>query len=85
MIKLTLYTKPDCCLCDEALDALERVRAERTFELEAVDISNDPELVRRYGERIPVVHVSGIPTFEYRVDEDELRRLLAEVPMLARS
>jgi glutaredoxin len=84
MIKLTLYTKPDCCLCDEALESLERVRAERPFELEAVDISNDPDLVRRYGDRIPVVHVSGMPTFDYRVDEDELRRLLAEVPTLAK-
>jgi glutaredoxin len=85
MIKLTLYTKPDCCLCDEALAALERVRAERPFELEAVDISGDPDLVRRYGERIPVVHVSGIPTFEYRVDEEELVQLLAQVPTLSGS
>jgi glutaredoxin len=83
MIKLTLYTKPDCCLCDEALEALERVRAEHSFELESVDISDDPELIRRYGERIPVVHVSGIPTFEHRIDEDELRRLLAGVPTLS--
>jgi glutaredoxin len=82
MIKLTLYTKPDCCLCDEALEALERVRAERPFELESVDISTEPGLMNRYGERIPVVHVSGIPTFEHRVDEEELQRLLAIVPTL---
>jgi glutaredoxin len=85
MIKLTLYTKSDCCLCDEALAALERVRAERPFQLEAVDIEGDPELMRRYGERIPVVHVSGIPTFEYRVDESELRQILTAVPTLAAS
>jgi glutaredoxin len=84
-MKLTLYTKPDCCLCDEALDALERVRSEHPFELESVDISGDPELIRRFGKRIPVVHVSGIPTFEYRVDENELRRVLARVPTLARA
>jgi hypothetical protein len=80
MIKLTLYTKSDCCLCDEALEALQRIRAERPFELESVDIEGDAELTRRYGERIPVVHVSGIPTFEYRVDEDELRQILSAVP-----
>ena len=82
MMKLTLYTKSDCCLCDEALAALERVRAERLFELETVDIEGDPDLMRRYGERIPVVHVSGITTFEYRVDEDELRQILSAVPTL---
>jgi thiol-disulfide isomerase/thioredoxin len=85
MIKLTLYTKPDCCLCDEAFEALERVRAETPFELEAVDISGDPELINRYGERIPVVHVSGIPTFEYRVDEEDLRQILSAVPTPIRS
>jgi hypothetical protein len=80
LIKLILYTKSDCCLCEEALAALERVRADRPFELEAVDIGGDPELMERYGERIPVVHVSGISTFEYRVDEDELREILSAVP-----
>jgi glutaredoxin len=84
-MKLTLYTKPDCCLCDEALEALGRVRAEHPFELESVDISGDPDLIRRYGERIPVVHVSGIAAFEYRVDEDELRRVLAHVSTVARA
>ena len=24
MTTVTLYTKPDCCLCDEALEVLER-------------------------------------------------------------
>jgi glutaredoxin len=85
MIKLTLYTKSDCCLCDEALEALERVRAERPFELESVDIEGDAELMSRYAERIPVVHVSGIPTFEYRIDENELRQIVSAVPTLAAS
>ena len=41
MPTLTLYTKPDCTLCDDARDALERVRARTPFELEVVDISAD--------------------------------------------
>ena len=79
-MKLSLYTKPDCCLCDEVLEALERVRAELPFELEKIDIRRDPEFAVRYAERIPVVHVNGAFAFEHRVDEDELRRLLSHYP-----
>jgi glutaredoxin len=76
MPKLTLYTKPDCCLCDEARDALERVRTRVAFELDVIDVSKDAKLGERYGERIPVVLVDGREAFEYTVDEDELESRL---------
>jgi len=76
MPTLTLYTKPDCSLCDEARAALERVRERVSFDLELVDISDDFDLAERYGERIPVVLVDGEESSEYVVDEDELERRL---------
>jgi glutaredoxin len=72
MPTLTLYTKPDCPLCDDARDALERVRARAPFELEVVDISADASLKARYGERIPVVLVDGEEAAEFVVDEQAL-------------
>ena len=72
MPTLILYTKPDCGLCDEAQDAIERVRARVPFDLRVVDISVDDTLVERYGTRIPVVLVDGEEAFEYEVDEGEL-------------
>ena len=72
MPRLTLYTKPDCPLCDEAAQALSRVRARTAFELEVVDIGPDPELRERYGERVPVVLVDGEHAFDYVVDERAL-------------
>jgi glutaredoxin len=72
MSRLILYTKPDCSLCDVAAEALARVRERVPFDLEVVDISRDPELRARYGERIPVVLVDGEPAFEYEVDEQAL-------------
>jgi glutaredoxin len=76
MPTLTLYTKPDCTLCDEARAALERVRTRMPFELEVRDISADPDLAERYGERIPVVLVDGEEAAEFVVDERELESRL---------
>jgi len=53
------------------------VRADVSFELEEIDITGDPELERRFRERIPVVLVDGTEAFTYFVHPDGLRRRLA--------
>ena len=57
--------------------SLVQVRADVPFELEEVDIGRDPELKRRYRERIPVVLVDGEEAFTYFVHPGALRRRLA--------
>jgi Glutaredoxin-like domain (DUF836) len=53
---------------------LENVRTEIPFELEEVDITDDPELERRYRQRLPVVLIDGEEAFTYFVYPDALRR-----------
>jgi glutaredoxin len=53
---------------------LENVRTEIPFELEEVDITDDPELERRYRERLPVVLIDGEEAFTYFVYPDALRQ-----------
>jgi glutaredoxin len=77
--QVTLYGKPGCHLCDEARAVVQSVRLEREFELAEVDVSLDPGLNRRYGERIPVVAVDGDELFEYEVDPADLRERLDRV------
>ena len=77
--RVKFYGKPGCCLCDEAKEAVEGVREAHPFELEFVDVSIDPELNARYGERIPVVTIDGREAFEYHVDARELRDRLGMV------
>ena len=72
MPTLTLYGKPGCHLCDEAREQIELLRRERRFELEQVDVTLDPGLHRRYGERIPVVALDGEELCELRVDAPAL-------------
>jgi len=79
MTVVTLYGKPDCCLCDEARAAVLAVRGRVAFELHEEDVSVDPLLHRRYGERIPVVCVDDREVFEYHVDEAELECLIGKV------
>jgi glutaredoxin len=76
---LTLYGKPGCHLCEEARQAIDSVRLDKPFELREVDVSLDPELHRRFGERIPVVEVEGEELFELYVDPAALRDRLDTV------
>jgi glutaredoxin len=77
MAKVTLYSKLDCPLCDEARTALERVRARAGFDLEELDIAADPALEHRYRERVPVVALDGEELFDFVVDEQALEQRLA--------
>ena len=73
---VTLYHAAGCHLCESAKRVLAEVRAEVPFELEEVDIGGEPELERRYRERIPVVAVDGEEAFTFFVHPDGLRRRL---------
>lgn len=79
MALVTLYGKPGCHLCDEAREAVERVRARHPFELREVDVSLDPELHREYGERIPVLALNGEELFDFFVEEAVLVERLCRV------
>jgi glutaredoxin len=77
MIALTLYSRPECCLCEEMKTALTQVQQGFPFKLEEIDISLDPELEARFGQEIPVLFINGRKAFKYRLTASELRRRLA--------
>ena len=80
---LVLYTRAGCALCEEAREAIEMVLADRHARglpvpaLVERDIEADPELHRRYLERIPVVEL-GTSRVELVVTVGKMRRLLRE-------
>jgi glutaredoxin len=79
MTLVTLYGKPGCCLCDEAREVVAAARAQRPCDRAEVDITRDPELERRYRERIPVVAIDGEEAFELHVGPAELEDRLASM------
>ena len=73
---LTLYTKAGCHLCEDALATLLRLQAEAPFEIQERDIAADPQLMRAYFDRIPVVSLDGVELCDGVVDEELLREAL---------
>ena len=76
---MTLYGKPGCHLCDDARAVVQRVRAQRWFELVEIDVTLDPVLHREYGERIPVLTLDGEELFEFHIEEAVLLKRLDRV------
>lgn len=77
MLTLRLYSRPNCCLCEDMKAVLAQVQRNVSFNLEEIDISTDSELTARFGQEIPVLFVNGRKAFKYRLTAGELRRRLA--------
>jgi len=73
-VRLILYTKPDCELCQEAKAVLLPLSRELTFELVEIDITTDAALYDAFHEEIPVGFLDGRKLFKYRVDPARIRR-----------
>jgi hypothetical protein len=76
-VRVTLYSRPGCHLCDEMKAVVSRVSRTVPLSIEEVDISRDAGLEERYGLEIPVLLVEGKKAAKYRVTEEELMRILA--------
>jgi glutaredoxin len=74
--QVIIYSKPDCCLCDEVKKQLRRLQQTHNFELEEVNILADHKALADFKEEIPVVFVNGRKAFRHRVDERKLLKLL---------
>lgn len=57
MLAVTLYTRKDCHLCEQAREDLDALREQYPHRLVEVDIDSDPALQRAYLLEIPVVEV----------------------------
>lgn len=73
---VTIYSKPDCHLCDLAKEVVERCRKKVDFALEIIDISQNPELFARYRDDIPVILLDGQEIARHFVRERKLLELL---------
>ena len=79
-MRLTIYSKPGCHLCDEMKAVVDRVITKHAdhaeITVDQIDISTDRELLDRYGLEIPVLMIDGKRVAKYRVSEQELLRIV---------
>lgn len=72
MIQVTLYSRKNCHLCDEARQELDALQREIPHKLTIVDIDQDAEARRKYSDQVPVVAV-GPYTLRAPFDRTELK------------
>ena len=74
--RLTLYSRRDCCLCDEMKAVIREVASHIAFQLEEIDVDASPELQERYGDEVPVLFIDERKAFKYRVSRTDLEKKL---------
>jgi len=78
-LRLTLYGRSYCHLCDEMLAALDALRGEFGFTVEVVDVDADAALEQRFGALVPVLMHAGAELCHYHLDAGKVRAYLAKI------
>ncbi|MDQ3097078.1 MAG: glutaredoxin family protein [Chloroflexota bacterium] len=76
-LRVTLYERAGCGLCDETHRALRRLALDRALEIERVDIDRDTALTDRYALRVPVLRVGDAELDAAGLDDVAVARWLA--------
>jgi len=75
MLTVTLYTRNNCSLCNEAKTHLAALEDELPHRLVEVDIESDPVLLKKYLVSIPVIEI-GPYTLSAPITKEQLRMTL---------
>jgi glutaredoxin len=73
---VTMYVREGCHLCEEAKAAMAPVLKALGARLQEVDIDDDPVLLARYTNDVPVIFVGSHFFAQHRIDAARLRRHL---------
>jgi len=75
--QLTVLTRTDCQLCEELVAELAALGGHYPLPPVALrDVDADPLLQQRFGLKVPVLLLDGVPVCHFRLDSAELLRLL---------
>ena len=71
-LTLTLYSRPECHLCVDMLEALTLWQKTHQFNVDIINIDSDIKLTRRFAARIPVLAHNEIEICQYHINESAL-------------
>ena len=75
-LRLTIYTRRQCCCCHKAVELIEPYRRRHRFAVEFVDVDSNPALAAAHGAHVPVAAVDGKVRFRGVVNPALFERLL---------
>ena len=77
--EVIIYSRPGCHLCEEATEAILSAGCAELYILKHVNIEDDPELLARYKNDIPVITFDGVEVFRHRLNSEEFAKALRRV------
>lgn len=77
-IEFFLYSRESCHLCDVFKEKLDSLLQGQGHRCRVVKIDGDPELLQRYGARLPVLVARGKEICESGYDETAIRAFIEE-------
>lgn len=75
-MRVRLYTRAGCHLCEAVEQHLADLAGDHPHELELIDVDTDPALRERYGWAVPVVIVDDRWRLATRIERDNLAAVL---------
>jgi glutaredoxin len=76
-VRVILYTKPGCHLCDEMKREIQRAGCAQLYTLDEVNIETDSDLLARYRYEIPVLLIDGVEAFRHRLRAEDFKARLS--------
>ena len=74
---ITIYSRKGCHLCEVAREKIDELQPEFSYHVEEIFIDGNHDLVEKYGEQVPVIHIDGKPHDFFRVNEERFRAALS--------
>lgn len=71
-MRLTVYSRAWCHLCDDLLAALAPIAARYDVPVDVVDVDSNEALETQHGERVPVLVADGIELCHYHLDAERV-------------
>jgi thiol-disulfide isomerase/thioredoxin len=90
MAHFFLYSRSYCHLCDDLLNALQKLKREYDFSVEVLDVDADDALLAKYDELVPVLAAKSAKCggeeqlCHYFLDEPKVRAFLAQETLAGR-
>lgn len=77
-MRVKMYSRAGCPLCDEAFEELNLLKQTMNLEIEVVDIYKDNALLEQYQLMIPVLEYEGTMLGYGKIKKDFIRKRLLD-------